>query len=250
MKVITFNLRCCDDPNGYSISERAPRLKTILDKYDADVMGFQEVSVDWQKIIPRDFSDKYDIFYKCRTKEGAPEALAVLWKRDKFDLIDQGCFWFSKTPWIESMGADALFHCNRICIWVLLRELESGKQFYYFNTHFGFGDEYQLESAELLKTTTDMIKSDNIIITGDFNLTPQTPAYELLSSYYTDVNKITANYSGTTYHEYGTLDAAEHIDYCFIGKGVTASEYILIDDKVDGMFPSDHYGLAFELGIL
>ena len=37
MKVITFNIRCKDDQGGNSIAERAPRLKTILDKYDADI---------------------------------------------------------------------------------------------------------------------------------------------------------------------------------------------------------------------
>ena len=50
MKVITFNIRCKDDQGGNSIAERAPRLKTILDKYDADIIGFQEVTEKWMPL--------------------------------------------------------------------------------------------------------------------------------------------------------------------------------------------------------
>ena len=35
IKVVTFNLRCANDPDGHSIDERAPRLKTVLDRLDA-----------------------------------------------------------------------------------------------------------------------------------------------------------------------------------------------------------------------
>ena len=42
ISVISFNIRCCNDPNGNSIAERAPRLDTITSMYDADVIGFQE----------------------------------------------------------------------------------------------------------------------------------------------------------------------------------------------------------------
>ena len=47
MKVVTFNLRCGNDPNGNSIEERAPRLKAVMDRYDADLVGFQEVTPAW-----------------------------------------------------------------------------------------------------------------------------------------------------------------------------------------------------------
>ena len=47
LKVISFNIRCCDDANGYSISERAPRLKKILSDLNADLIGFQEWRPAW-----------------------------------------------------------------------------------------------------------------------------------------------------------------------------------------------------------
>ena len=55
MKVVTFNLRCGNDPNGNSIEERAPRLKAVMDRYDADLVGFQEVTPAWMEHLTADF---------------------------------------------------------------------------------------------------------------------------------------------------------------------------------------------------
>ena len=44
LKIISFNIRCCDDKNGNSIVERAPRLAKITKNYDADIIGFQKFS--------------------------------------------------------------------------------------------------------------------------------------------------------------------------------------------------------------
>lgn len=42
LSIISFNIRSCDDANGNSIAERAPRLAAITARYGADVIGFQE----------------------------------------------------------------------------------------------------------------------------------------------------------------------------------------------------------------
>ena len=42
LNVISFNIRYCDDKDGHSISERAPRLAKVCLPLDADVIGFQE----------------------------------------------------------------------------------------------------------------------------------------------------------------------------------------------------------------
>lgn len=51
LNVISFNIRCCDDENGYSIKERAPRLNKVISNYDVDVIGFQEFSPEWENHI-------------------------------------------------------------------------------------------------------------------------------------------------------------------------------------------------------
>ena len=62
LNVISFNIRCCNDPNGYSIEERAPRLNKVVSGYDADIIGFQEYRPWWEARISKYFGDKYEIF--------------------------------------------------------------------------------------------------------------------------------------------------------------------------------------------
>ncbi len=247
MKVVTFNIRYTDDANGHSIAERAPRLFQIFKKHSPDIIGLQEVTPQWLEVLTEGISKEYSIFNKFRGSYSA-EGSTIIFKKDKFNLIDKGYFWFSKIPWVESFGGDS-YNCNRICQWVLLEEKTSLKRFYYLNLHFGFGTDYQLMSVEILKQTTDLFGTDNIIITGDFNLTPDTDVYKRLVECYTDVNTVTKCYKGTTYHNYGMADG-QHIDYCFIKNGdFSPYNYTLLDETFNNKFPSDHYGIMVDFEI-
>ena len=132
LKVVSFNIRCCDDNDGHSIVERAPRLKSILDSVDADLIGFQECRNDWETILPRDYADKYELYI---VRRGDDESSPILWKKDKFECLDKGIFWLSDTPEDMSKGWDERFNCYRICMYAVLKDKESGEKFCFMNTH-------------------------------------------------------------------------------------------------------------------
>ena len=79
-------------------------------------------------------------------------------------------------------------------------------------------------------------------------MTPESLGYAEMVKHFTDVNAVTANDRRTTYHEYGRVDN-QHIDYCFINDKVKPISLRLIDEIVDGKYPSDHYGLFVRLEI-
>lgn len=246
LKVISFNIRCCDDKDGNAICERAPRLAEITKKYDADVIGFQEYTVPWEKEIGK-FYPEYEIYNKYRSVhelEGAP----ILWKKDKFELLDKGHFWLSDTPEVESRGWDALYNCYRICEYVILKDKESGKVFTYMNTHYGFGDKGQIDSSNLIYEYSRKISTNPTFVTGDFNMRPDSLGYKEMIKHFTDVNEATINDRRTTYHGYGAVND-EHIDYCFIDGKIKPLSLIIIDELVDGKYPTDHYGLFVRLDI-
>ncbi len=248
MKIVTFNIRCANDPDGHSVTERAPRLLKIIEECDPDIIGFQEMRPHWESLICPDYGDKYVIFNKYRDKSNA-ESSPILYKKDKFDEIDRGWFWYSKTPWVESLGDDAIYHCKRICQWVILRERASDKVFCYYNTHFGFGDDYQVESVKLIKETVDVIGGP-AVITGDFNMRPTTPAYAEMVKHFADANMLLEQDDRVTFHGYGKKTEDCRIDYCFITPDtVEATKYRYLNQTFDGKYPSDHYGLYFELHI-
>ena len=72
--------------------------------------------------------------------------------------------------------------------------------------------------------------------------------YGEMVKHLTDVNAVTVNDRRTTYHGYGKVDNA-HIDYCFINDKIKPISLKIIDETVDGMYPTDHYGLFIKLDI-
>ncbi len=249
LKVVSFNIRSCDDKDGNSITERAPRLYKVTAPYDADVFGIQEYVPKWERGIEEFFGEKYEIFNKYRTTTGWLESAPILWRKAKFKCLNKGYFWLSDTPEVESFGGDLLNH-NRICTYVLLEDKESGVRFTFMNTHFGFGSEYQMKSAHLICEYAKKISEYPTFITGDFNLNPDSETYAEITKVMNDVNALTANDWRNTFNKYDlSLDTKQHIDYCFVDNRIKPLNYRMIDELDNGKFPSDHFGLYIELDI-
>ena len=248
IRVISFNIWCRDDKSGHSIAERAPRLYEAVAPYDADVIGLQEFNPKWEEHIKEYFGDKYAIFNKYRDSQD-PESTPILWKKDKFDLIDKGFFWLSDTPEEESQGWDERGH-KRICIYVILKDKKTNTLFTYMNTHYGFGDECQIKSSKLIYDYAKKISDLPTFVTGDFNMRPDRLGYAEITKHFTDANAVTAKDTRATYH---ACDPENHpgsqIDYCFVNDKVTPLTRELIDKTFDGKYPSDHFGIYMELEI-
>ena len=243
LNVISFNIRFGDDENGYSIAERAPRLQKVITPYNADVIGFQEYTPLWEEAVKEMFLDNYDFFNKYRTSTGWLESAPILWRKDKFECLKTGYFWLSDTPEVESGGWDEINH-NRICIYAILRDKQSGTEFTFMNTHFGFGDECHKKSVKLILEYSKQISNLPTFITGDFNMLPESEAYGIITRSMSDVNAKTVNDMRSTYHGYNPEENQNvHIDYCFVDSQIAPLHSHIIDEVVDGKFPSDHYGL-------
>ena len=82
-------------------------------------------------------------------------------------------------------------------------------------------------------------------------MTPDSAAYAQMIKKMTDVNEDTVKDRRSTYHGYEPeVDKHEHIDYCFINENVKPVSMKIIDELVDGKFPSDHFGVYVELELL
>jgi len=247
IKVVTFNLRCANDPNGNSIDERAPRVKEVMAKYDADLVGFQEVTPRWMEHLTAFYGEEYEIintWRKYNNFEGTP----MMWRKARFDCLDHGHFWLSDTPDIESRGWDSL-GCNRICLWAKLRDKQTGEVVFFFNTHFDFKDEPQVNSAKLLiKQATDICKGEPMIVSADYNMTWSSKGYAEMTKFFTDVN--TERDETKTYSGYRD-PASSLIDFIFVtGNTIKPDKYNVMNEKPGGKFVSDHFGVYSEVIIL
>lgn len=246
MKVISFNIRCTNDPNGHSIEERAPRLGAIIAEYAPDVIGFQEYRPKWELYWSAVING--DDYEEMNVDRGDGEGLVLLWRRDKFQALKKGYFWFADDPETPCADWDEKYHKPRICAYAVLKENSTGAVFTYMNTHYGFGKECQLKSSELIYKKSQTLKSGPVVITGDFNMQPDSPGYKAMTGYFTDVNAVTDKLSMPTFHDYGRTEG-KLIDYCFINDAVTPVSYKVITKTFDGKYPSDHYGICVKLEI-
>lgn len=239
--VITFNIRNFDDKDGHSVVERAPRVENVVKKYDADIVGFQEVTPQWLEYLTSFFSNEYEIYNVYRA-HNSHESTPIMWKKNKFECLDKGILWLSETPNEESIAWDT-WNCPRILTYAKLKSKENGEVFTHINTHFGFGDECQTKSAKIITDFSKNQCDNKVIITGDFNMKPDTVGYAEMTKHFSDVNAKTQKDFSVTFHGYYVGDEPSHIDYCFISNAFVPLSSKLMDEKFDGKFPSDHYGI-------
>ena len=248
IKVMSFNIRCCDDINGNSIAERAPRLFEITSKYDADVLGIQEFRPDWEEHFKNNDSKEYGFFHKYRATVDDIESTPILWKLKKFNCLKTGYFWLSDTPEEESVSWDG--GCHRICTYVILEDKNTLEKFTFMNTHFGFGDECQVKSVALTARYAKKISDYPTFITGDFNMKPTDAGYTEMVKHFTDANAVTAKDWRMTFHNYNPDVVTDmHIDYCFTDGNCLPLSQKIVDENVGGKYPSDHFGLFTVLKI-
>ena len=134
IKLISYNLRNSGGKDGDNAwMKRRHATPQMISQEAPDVFGVQEGLIDQLQYIDAE-CPQYARVGAARD-DGAQqgETMAVYYLRDRFDLIDSGTFWLSETPDKVSRGWDGA--CNRTVTWVELKDKESGKEFFYFNTH-------------------------------------------------------------------------------------------------------------------
>ena len=185
--------------------------------------------------------------------------MAVFYRKDRFEVLQQSTFWLSETPEKPGLGWDAV--CNRVVTWGKFKDKRTKKTFYLFNTHFDhIGVVARKESAKLLLHRIDEIAGDApIVVTGDFNAGPDSEPYQLLTEGITGVTtKLidTESLSSTMHHgpdgtstRFISANPPDNvtIDYIFVQNGFKINLHGTLSDSFDGRFPSDHMPVLAEI---
>ena len=174
LNVATFNLRMDTEKDGVNAwPNRKEMVKGLIRFHDFDIFGTQEGFKHMLDGVAE--LDGYAYIGAGRDDgEDAGEHSAIFYKTSRFDLLDKGNFWFSETPDVPGKGWDATC-CNRICSWGKFRDKESGKVFYFFNSHYDHqGKVARRESSKLLIARIKQIAGTDatVFATGDFNVVP------------------------------------------------------------------------------
>jgi endonuclease/exonuclease/phosphatase family metal-dependent hydrolase len=251
----TFNIRLdteADKENQWK--NRAAVVSQLIDFHDFDVLGTQEgfhhQLQDILKALPQ-----YAVYGKGRDDgEQAGEHSAILYKKDKFELLAQGDFWLSETPEKPTLGWDAKC-CKRICSWVYLKDKKTKKSFYFFNAHYDHqGVTARKESSKLILEKIKAIAKDKpVIFTGDLNGNHNSDPYliiansDILKDTYQQVKQPYAN--SNSFNGFGTqLKGNSIIDHVFVSKHFKTHKWGLLTDSYQGKYPSDHFPVLVKVG--
>ncbi len=247
--VMSFNIFCAGDSEN-ARENRAPLVIRAIRSASPDVFGVQEAHNEWMKYLCEKLPDYAYVGVGRDNGKKKGEYAAVFYKKSKYDKLDEGRFWLSETPQKPGLGWDAV--CVRICTWVKLREKESEKEFVVMNTHLDHvGKLAILNGAALIAQKTAEIAGDlPVILTGDFNVGPDSEAYRVLvDGGFTDARDLAAcTDRGKTYHGFTTgAEGISLIDHIFVKGSVAAVQVQVNRKKIKGHFPSDHFPVIARL---
>lgn len=269
IKVMSYNVKTLDVMQDVlktkiSYANRKPRMMKRIEEANPDIIGIQEATSTHNDDYIAELSEKYGavIYYREGGETPAPiifgndEAGTILYKKEKFELLEKGCWWLSDTPEIVGSNTWGASHV-RICSFVKLKVKATGKIFWFNNTHLNWGEAQEKASTLLKQRFTDRYNEDSIpyMIVGDFNLNPSSDNYKIWTSFMVDARTAEDNMA-----EAGTFNGFKDetaginsvIDFVFVGPNHFEFKYhkVLNDDLTmieDEEFASDHYAVLVRM---
>ena len=246
--ILSQNMRSGNDGNGNDIKDRAPRFKQLMEEYQPDIVGTQETTKLWNDYFKSYFKNEYGMIGCSRNGRTATtgEWNTILYRLDRFELLDSDTFWLSNTP--DKASKVESSSLNRICTWALLKDKQTGKTFLMANTHLDHtSDQARNEqSVILLNYLNRKFSKYPIYITGDYNFEPSSEAYKIINKSLLDAHDealVDKSTTQLTFHSYG--NPSKEIDFCFYNDKSTPVTYYIVNDDYDG-YVSDHYGVLIK----
>jgi endonuclease/exonuclease/phosphatase family metal-dependent hydrolase len=261
LRVMTFNVLCfiCD-PNYDPWDVRLEAFRDLFARHDPDLIGLQELFLpsDVDDILAR-LPHPYTALYYPGTETFNPYPDATIFYRtDLFEEVAHGFYWLSPTPDDPMTTGFAESQLVRLVAWAHLRRLADGRELYFATMHVDNTQPSQPKSAPLILARTEPWAAEMpVLVTGDFNSKPGSPAYVTLTVgvdgqgfRFTDVHDLAGERGIDTNQEPApAYDASHRIDHLFVEGADWACSRWTVDLHVYGdraLYPSDHRAISAE----
>lgn len=251
LNVMSYNIRY-DNPGDKDNQWKFRRdlAAGLIRFHDADVVGAQEV-LNNQLI---DLMDRLPEFaYVGVGREDGKtkgEYAPIFYRKDRFSVVKSGNFWLAEDiNAVGKKGWDAA--CERVATWAVLKDKNTGKQFFFLNTHLDhMGQVARHEGAATVLEQAKKLSGDlPVIVTGDFNAIPSDEPIQVLTNptdprHLTHSRDIAAFKYGPewTFHDFGKIpyDKRDWIDYIFVKGTIKVLRNAVLTETLNAVFPSDH----------
>lgn len=255
VKVMSFNIRHGRGRDGENRwPKRSYLVAETIRMFDPDLLGCQEV-LHFQLEFLRKSLPEHGVHGVGRVDgKTRGEYEPILYRRERFELLDSGHFWLSEKPATPGSKSWGTSH-TRMVSWVRLKDRNNaGAEIAFMNTHFDHVSKLaRLESARMIRKRAEafMAKGVPVIITGDFNTTEDRQPYAGLVSgaegsgiplvdSFRQVNpKRTVDESTST--RWVGRRKGTRIDWILHSKEYTTLQSVINYTSDRGRYPSDHY---------
>ncbi|MBN2330147.1 MAG: endonuclease/exonuclease/phosphatase family protein [Candidatus Omnitrophica bacterium] len=266
IRIMTYNIRMNTPSDGINAwpNRKDHVAEMIRDKYQVDIVGVQEALIEQVHDLEARLTDYMRIGVGRDNGWDQGEHMAIFFRKDRFELLQQNTFWLSETPEIPGVTSWESA-CNRIVTWGKFKDRTSGREFYHFNTHFDHrSQKARVESAKLIwRRIQAMTNGLPVVLTGDFNIQETNEAYAILTGkepadgddrsdlkdarYITKIphQGPTSTFTRNQWTETGAPETK--IDFIFVRNGFQVLSHQVPNDKYDGRYPSDHLPVVADL---
>ena len=246
-----------DDTGDRAWTTRRDAYYTMLKTMSPDIVGLQEAEQQHVKDILENCADySYvgygrksgkDILYEFSTLEQIlgnkhSESTTILYKTDKFTKHSGGWFCHSDQPdKAGSYFAGTTDEQPRISTWAIFTHKDTGRKFFYLNSHTCLYDEPMQKEIKLIRDKVKELNTENlpVFLSADWNLEEDDSWMTPITSVYQSARKTApVSDNSCTFHWWGTQE--RQIDHIFY-LGLECFEFHTVDQKWNDLYISDHY---------
>jgi endonuclease/exonuclease/phosphatase family metal-dependent hydrolase len=260
LSVMSFNLRYGTANDGAnSWKYRRGLVFDVIREESPDVLGTQEALRFQLDELGAAFPEYTEIGVGRDDGKSNGEYSAILYRESRFELVEQGTFWFSDTPGAAgSMGWGA--NLPRICTWARLVERGSRRAFYVYNLHFDHQSQESRErSAELLaQRILERGHPDPVIVTGDFNADEDNAAIRYLTGEVEPAPRLRDSFRVLypdatdvgTFNGFAGTSTRGKIDHVLVSAAWEVESAAIVRFAREGRYPSDHFPVTATLRLV
>jgi endonuclease/exonuclease/phosphatase family metal-dependent hydrolase len=226
---------------------RLPLIATLLKNIKPDIIGFQEVINHQQEDLQKELPD-FNMIGESRGSSwwglATDEATPIAYKKDAFELKDHGTF--SVNPELNSWTWMPWHRAEtgllpRVCTWAKLKDKQTNKEFYVYNTHLDhmYRQAREISAQKVMQDVEQRTPGYPVIMMGDFNTPIEGEMKNILTRQFMLAKDKTERVEGPreTATGWDNTKLAE-IDHILVNKLITAVERYRVVEA-DG-YPSDH----------
>lgn len=249
LSVMTFNIRYgTADDREHAWPHRRHLVAALILRESPDVLAIQE-ALDFQLEELAPALEGYRKLGQHRDGGLAGEFSGLYVREDRVTVLDWGEFWLSPTPdVVASKGWDAAL--PRMSVWADVAPVGSGRAVRVYGTHFDHrGAEARVESARLIAGHAAAAGHPAVVM-GDLNVPDDSEALRVFSElgYRSAVLKLHPDETLGTFNGFRDPTGGGRIDHVLVGPGLSAVASAILADRVDGLFPSDHFPVVAVVG--